>query len=61
MAEIKVGETRNVLDPNSMTFEERKIELEQIQQQEKEERKRQQGSQNTLRALSTTERARRGD
>ena len=44
MAEIKVGETRNVLDPNSMTFEERKIELEQIQQQEKEERKRQQGS-----------------
>jgi DNA-binding transcriptional ArsR family regulator len=41
---LTIGETKNVLDPNSRTFEERERELEELKKQEEEERKRQQGS-----------------
>lgn len=42
--ELKVGHTKDVLDPSSKTFEERERELEAINQQEEEERKIQQKS-----------------
>ena len=41
---LTVGETKNVLDPDSRTFEEREKELEEQKKQENEEQKRQQGS-----------------
>lgn len=41
---LTVGETKNVLDPESRTFEERQKELEEQKKQEDEEQKRRQGS-----------------
>jgi len=40
MIEISVGQQRNVLVPNSMTFEERQKQLEEQEQKDKEERER---------------------
>ena len=44
MTTLTVGEKKNVLDPNSRTFEEREKELAEQKKQEEEERKRQLGS-----------------
>jgi len=44
MPEIYVGETRDITNPNSMTFEERKKQLEDEAKQEEEQRKREQKS-----------------
>lgn len=44
MAEIHVGAEREVLKPNSMSFEERKIQMEKEEEIEKEIRKRDKNS-----------------
>lgn len=44
MSEILVSESKNVLNPNTMTFEERQKELEEQEKREEEARKREKNS-----------------
>lgn len=44
MSELKVGKTKNILDPASVTFEERRKQIEEEKQLEKEEHQREKGS-----------------